>query len=352
MFLKEHYKKTYPLVVASIALVAAFFIFIITKCASSDVRCPRTSILPKPLLAGRQVGEGGFEVQCYTFSMHSLRDALSALEGTGRALWHFNFCESTVISAAARAAKEAGVPIIMGTSEGERDFLGVYVAAALVRAYRAQGVPLYLNADHTKSFEKIKEAVDAGYDSVIFDGSALSLEENIRQTRQVVEYVKTVNSRIMVEGEVGYIGTSSKLLDKVPDGVRMANVEECIRFVRETGVDILAPAVGNIHGMLKSGNEPKLDIGLIIKIKEALRQAQGKAVPLVLHGASGNMDADVRAAIAAGIGIVHVNTEIRVAWRKALDGVCAANLEETAPYKLLRVAEDAAYEVMRAKMRL
>lgn len=284
--------------------------------------------------------------------MHGLRDAISAAEGSGKALWHFNFCESTVAKAAVRAASELGQAVILGTSEGEREYLGVREAAAIVAGYRARGMRVYLNADHTKSFEKIREAVDAGYDAVIFDGSALPLDENIAETRRVVDYVKTVRPRILVEGEVGYIGTASKLLDEVPGGVTTASVAECVRFVRETGVDLFAPAVGNIHGMLRSGNEPKLDIMLIRNIRDALRQDQGKQIPLVLHGASGNTDEDVRAAIAAGISIVHVNTEIRVAWRRALDAALAKDPAETAPYKLLGAAEDAAYEVIRGKMNL
>ncbi len=278
--------------------------------------------------------------------MYSLRDTISANEGTGKVLWHFNFCELTVLKVAARAAMEYGAPIIMGTSEGERDFIGVYEAVALVKNYRARGIPLYLNADHTKSFEKIKEVIDAGYDAVIFDGSQLSLADNIRETKRVVEYVRMVNPCILVEGELGHIGAASKILDAIPEDVQMASVADSVRFVRETGVDLFAPAVGNIHGMLKGGGEPKLDIALIKKIKQAVK------IPLVLHGASGNTDADIRAAIKAGITIVHVNTEIRVAWRRALDAAFAAYPDETAPYKLLSAAEDAAYAVMTEKMRI
>lgn len=275
---------------------------------------------------------------------HGLRDTISGMEGTGRALWHFNFAELSVLKAMARVAMDCGVPIIAGTSEGEREFVGVHEAAALVASYRARGIPLYLNADHTKSFDKVKEAVEAGYDAVIFDGSALPLEENIKEMRRVVEYVRMANPRMIVEGEVGYIGVNSKVLDAVPDGIQKVSVEDATRFVRETGVDLFAPAVGNIHGMLKSGKEPELDIDLIRRIKTAVK------IPLVLHGASGNTDADIRAAIRAGIGIIHINTEVRVAWRKALDAACGADADEVAPYKLLRGAEDAAYAAMRRKI--
>lgn len=277
--------------------------------------------------------------------MHcGLRDMISSVSSTGCPVWHFNFAELSVMKAAARVAVDCGVPLIMGTSEGEREYVGVHEAVALIASYRARGIPLYLNADHSKSFAKAKEAIDAGYDAVIFDGSAMPLDENIRETRRVVEYARLVNPRIIVEGEVGYIGVASKLLDAVPDGVQMASVEDSMRFVRETGVDLFAPAVGNIHGMLKSGKEPALDIGLVKRIKDAVR------VPLVLHGASGNTDVDIRRAVAAGIGVIHINTEIRVAWRKALDASCTLSPDEVAPYKLLMGPEEAAYAAMRGKI--
>lgn len=290
--------------------------------------------------------------------MLSLRDVISAAAAEGQALWHFNFSELTVVKAAARLVHETGSPIILGLSEGEREFIGMHEAVALVRSYRARGIPLYLNADHTKSFEGVRAAIEAGFDAVIFDGSALPIDENIRETKRAVEYARLVDPKIMIEGELGYIGVNSKVLDAVPEGVEKASVEDAVRFVKEAGVDMLAPAVGNIHGMLKSGNEPKLDIGLIREIKEALRQApstwlrtgQGKTIPMVLHGASGNTDEDISAAIAAGISIIHINTEIRVAWRSALEGSLRDHPDEAAPYKLLAESEDAAYAVMKEKI--
>src|SRR3989338_6418152 len=116
----------------------------------------------------------------------NLLDIIKKHDGMGKAIGHFNFAELTVLKAATGAARELNVPIILGTSEGERDFIGVKQAVALIKSYRAEGVPVFLNADHTKSLEKIKEAVAAGYDAVLFDGSELSLEENIKKTREVV----------------------------------------------------------------------------------------------------------------------------------------------------------------------
>lgn len=265
------------------------------------------------------------------------------------AIGHFNFAELTVLKAGMVAAKELGVPMILGMSESERAFFRFKLIKSVIVSDLLTSKEcgnLFFNADHTKSFEKIKEAVEAGYDSVIFDGSQLLLEENISQTREVVEYVKKTNPNIIVEGEIGYIGTSSKLLDAVPEGVQKTTVEEAVRFVKETGVDMLAPAVSNIHGMLANAPEPKLDIELIKAIKEVVK------IPLVLHGASGNSDEDIRAAIKAGINIIHINTEIRVAWREALHKFLNENPKEVAPYKILASAEAAAKEVIVKKLKL
>ena len=276
--------------------------------------------------------------------MQTLRDVISDTASRGGVIWHFNFSEFTALKAAARVARDLNVPIIMGLSEGERYFVGLREAAALIKSYRAEGVRIYLNADHTKSFTGIKAAVEAGFDAVIFDGSALPLAENIRETKRVVDYVRMANPRIIVEGELGYIGTKSEVLEKVPDGVQKTTTEEAMGFVKETGVDMFAPAVGNVHGMLKSGHEPALDIALIKKIKDTVK------IPLVLHGASGNTDAEIQAAIKAGITVIHINTEIRRAWREKLEESLKGMSNEVAPYKLLAAGEEAVYQAIKSKI--
>ncbi len=276
--------------------------------------------------------------------MQSLRDVISDTASRGGVVWHFNFSELSALKAAARAARELSVPIIMGLSEGEREFVGLREAVALVKSYRTEGLKLYLNADHTKSFAGAKAAAEAGFDAVIFDGAHLPIEKNIRETKRAVLYARMVNPRIIVEGELGYIGTQSQVLKKVPRGVQKTTAVEAMRFVKETGVDMLAPAVGNVHGMLKNGKEPKLDIKLIKKIKDAVK------IPLVLHGASGNSDADIRAAIKAGITVIHINTEIRRLWREKLENSLKVMPDEVAPYKLLQESEDAIYSIIKEKI--
>ena len=283
--------------------------------------------------------------------MRTLRECITDAEANKKAVGHFNISTVDALWAIFEAARELKVPVIIGVSEGERKFLGVRQVVALVRSIRDEfSYPLFLNADHTYTFEGVKEAVDAGFDSVIFDGAALPFEENVRMAKQCVEYARSVNPEIIVEGELGYIGKSSALLDKIPEGVgpeQYTKPEQAEQFVRETGVDMLAPAVGNIHGMLKAGPNPKhLDIPRI----EAVRKSAG--VPLVLHGGSGTGDDDFTHGIKAGISIVHINTEIRKAWRDGVREALTKNPDEVAPYKILKTAQEAVHAVVLNRLKL
>ncbi len=287
--------------------------------------------------------------------MRNMRDCIHDAEKNGRAIGHFNCAELTVFNAAVAAAKKEGVPVIIGMSESEREFFGLRNSVALRDAWQKEGIAIFLNADHTKSFEKAREAIQAGFDAVLFDGSSLPMEENIRETRRVADYARMVRASghrdIIIEGEIGYIGSGSKMRSRAPDGIQKTTPEEAVRFVKETGVDMLAPAVGNIHGIIKAG-EPRLDIQRIAAIAKALRKHINRPIPLVLHGASGNSDKDIRAAVKAGMAIVHISTEIRVAWHAALEQSLRENPEELAPYALLHGAEQAAREIMIKKIRL
>lgn len=297
--------------------------------------------------------------------MKSLIDYIKEAEEKKVAIGHFNISdlaglkaifaasqEASLALSGREAAKNLQLPIIIGVSEGEREFIGARQAAALVKSLREEfNYPIFLNADHTHSLEKIKEAVEAGFDAVIFDGSKLIFGENVRKTKEAIDYVKDVNPNILVEGEVGYIGSGSTLLRKIPEGAvfqieDLTRPDEAERFVIETGVDLFSPAVGNIHGMLANAPNPKLNIGRIKEIKEAVK------IPLVLHGGSGITDEDFRAAIDAGISIIHINTEIRLAWRKGLEQGLKSNPEEITPYKLLQAPIQSVKEVVKARLAL
>ncbi len=284
--------------------------------------------------------------------MKTLRETVAEAMKKGVAVGHFNISNIEALWGIFNAAKKLGVPVIIGVSEGERDFVGVRQAAAMVKSIRDEyDYPIYLNADHTYSVARVKEAIDAGFDSVIIDGAKLSFEENVAMASECVKYARACGRDVLVEGELGYIGQSSKVLDAIPEGVTLSeesltSPEVAKDFVEKTGVDMLAPAVGNFHGMLRGGLDPKLNIERI----KAISNATG--IPLVLHGGSGNSAEDFQAGINAGVGIVHINTEIRVAYRDALKKFLQENPDEVAPYKILKSAVNAVENVVEAKLKI
>ncbi len=267
------------------------------------------------------------------------------------AVGHFNISNLEALWGIFRAAQSLNVPVIIGVSEGERDFVGVKLVAAAVKSIREEfDYPIYLNADHTYSFDRVKEAIDAGFDSVIVDGAKLSFEENVKLTKQCVEYARASGREVLVEAELGYIGQSSKVLDEIPEGVMLdesslTDPAKAKEFVELTGVDMLAPAVGNFHGMLRGGVDPKLNIERVKQVSETT------GIPLVLHGGSGNSEDDFKQAIANGINIVHINTEIRLAFRDAVKKALQENPDEVAPYKFLKPGMLAVQEVVEKKLR-
>ncbi|MDD5022533.1 MAG: class II fructose-bisphosphate aldolase [Endomicrobiaceae bacterium] len=284
--------------------------------------------------------------------MKTLREYIKEAEDRGIAIGHFNISNLETLRGIFNAAKKLNVPVIIGVAEGERNYIGTKQVAALVKSYRDEyNYPIFLNADHTYSYEGVKDCIDAGYDSVIFDGTGLPHDENVKITKQCVEYARSVNPEILVEAELGFIGSSSKVLDKLPDGVKiteefLTKPEVAKQFIQDTGIDMLAPAVGNIHGMLKGGIDPALNIKRVGEIKEIVK------IPMVLHGASGNSRDDIQKAIKNGMSIVHVNTEIRVAFRKALEKELAEKPNDVAPYKYMDETILAVENIVEEKLKI
>ena len=292
----------------------------------------------------------------YNKCMKSLRKALAWAEKNQVAIGHFNISDSEGFKAVVEAAKELGVPVIIGVSEGERAFIGLQEVVSLVKIARGNGLDVFVNADHTYSMEKARAAIDAGMDSVIIDEAGKPLEENIKLTKEIVDYARSrtkgrtlsIDSQgsTLVEGELGFIGVSSKVLEKLPDGVSQdsqTKPEDAKRFVEETGIDLFAPSVGNVHGLVKSG-QPKLNIERIKALREAVK------VPLVLHGGSGISDEDFLSAIVAGIRVIHINTELRLAYKEGIaEGLKSG---EIAPYKFMETGVEEMKKVVRERLRL
>jgi fructose-bisphosphate aldolase, class II len=284
--------------------------------------------------------------------MKTLRDVLEDAERAKAAVGHFNISDLVTFKAVTESARELSVPVLVGVSEGEREFMGVHQVAALVRSIREEyELPIFLNADHTHSLAKALEAAAAGFDAVVFDSSSKPFDENVSETKRVVEAVKAINPSIIVEGEIGDIGSGSELHETVPESSRVLTTpEEARQFVTGTGVDVLAPAVGNMHGLLRSmarGEvQKRLDIGRITEIKAAA------AVFMTLHGGSGTDDEDLRKAIIAGMSIVHLNTELRLAWRRGIESALANQPNQIAPYKILPTTVEAVKSVVHDRLQL
>lgn len=284
--------------------------------------------------------------------MQTLREILAQADSSGVAIGHFNVSDLVTLNAVFESARELKVPVIVGVSEGERRFMGVRQVSAMVKSLREQyDFPIFLNADHTHSLPSAVEAAKAGFDWIVFDVSTLPFEENVGQTKAAVETLKAMRPDILVEGEIGDIGSGSEIHDAAPDLRKgLTSPAQAKQFVEETRVDTLAPAVGNMHGLLKSmvagKTKKRLDIERIRAIKAEAR------LFMTLHGASGTDDNDLREAIGAGITVVHINTEVRLAWRRGLDSALAKEPNEIVPYKLLPGVVDAVKQVVTARLAL
>ena len=285
--------------------------------------------------------------------MQNLKEILLLAAKEKWSTGHFNASELDQMRAIVEAAKEVGAPAIIGTSEGERNHLGLREAVALRDAFRQEfGIPVFLNADHSKSMETARAAIDAGYDSIHIDLSALPFEENIKGTREIVEYAKEkfsiFNFQFSIEGELGYLKGESKIqkekIEVNPEDY--TKPEEAREFVERTGIDRLAVVAGNIHGI--SLEEPDLDIERIREI----RRAVPLEVALVLHAGSGIPDKQIKAAIEAGISNIHINTDIRVAFIRELRKAFSEELDEVAMYKLDASAIEAMKKVIKEKLTL
>jgi fructose-bisphosphate aldolase class II len=290
----------------------------------------------------------------YNAFMKDLRTYLNEAKEKGVAMGHFNFSNLEGLWAIFNAARAVGAPVIVGASEGERDFVGVKQAVMLVKSLREEyDFPIFINADHTYSVERVEEAARAGFDAVIFDGAKLGTEENITKTKEAVARARAANPNILVEAELGYIGQSSQVLKEVPAGAAltddaMTTPADAKRFVEETGVDLFAPAVGNVHGIIVAPNyTERLNVERIKEIHAVIPHTH-----LVLHGGSGLPVEDFTEGIKAGISLVHISTELRVAFRDALSGALTQMPDEKAPYKYLGPARNAMQKAVEEKLAL
>ena len=258
--------------------------------------------------------------------MNGLKDLLEKAKKEHFAIGAFNACNLETVAAIVHAAFELHSPVIIESSPGETKFIGGRNLACLCKNFAEEtGLPIYINLDHCRSMEDAYAAMDDGYDLIHFDGSRLPLEENLRIVKELV--TEAHNREILIEGEIDYIEGSSEKHDEGLPVIKKTDVESAKKFVAETGVDILAVSIGNIHGVF---TEPELlNFDLLRELSSQL------PCYLSLHGGSGIETDQLKQGIENGIVKVNINTELRIAYRETLENVLRGNPDEYAMYKLL-----------------
>ncbi|MDK2918144.1 MAG: fructose-bisphosphate aldolase, class [Candidatus Petromonas sp.] len=261
----------------------------------------------------------------------------------GYAVGAFNVNTMEQVQAIIEAAEETKSPVIIQASQGGLKYAGVeYIAAMVKTAAEKTSVPVALHLDHGTDFKQIMLCLRNGFTSVMIDGSHYELEENIRKTRQIVEMAHAVG--VSVEAELGKIGGTEDDISVDEKDATFTDPDEAERFVKETEVDYLAIAVGTAHGPYKG--EPKIDFDRIKTIKERLN------MPLVLHGSSGVPEESIKKAVSLGINKINIDTDIRMAFHKAVKEFIAENPDVYDPRKILTPAKKAMKEVIAEKMRM
>jgi ketose-bisphosphate aldolase len=274
-----------------------------------------------------------------------IKEIISDAQTHNYAVGAFNIHNLETALGVARAAVKMKSPVIIQVSEGAIVYMGLGVVKSLITILaeqEASSVPIALHLDHGKKYTSITECVTAGFSSVHMDGSDLPLLENIAITKKAVDFAH--KKKVWVQGEVGPLlgghGESGNLVGKIP----LATPEEVAQFIAATGVDAIAPAIGTAHGSFK---EEHIDFVLLNKIKKVIGR-----LPLVMHGGSGNDDTSVIRAIKAGVNIINIGTDIKVAFSQTVIQQAKANPQETDPRKLLSPSILAVQKLVEAKMKL
>lgn len=266
-----------------------------------------------------------------------MKDILKQAKSDKYAIPQFNINNLEWTRFILEACEEKQSPVILGVSESAANYMGgyktvVHIVEDLIN-YLNITIPVVLHLDHGKNINTCKEAINAGFSSVMIDASREELNENIRITNEVIEYAKKYN--VSVEGELGYIGTTDE--SKTPP------TQDILKYINETAVDALAVALGNIHGIYKS--EPKLDFSKMKEIQE------NTTVPIVLHGGSGIEDEKIKKAVSLGITKLNINTDLQVAWANAVRKY-VTETEEYDPRKIIKSGEKAIKEIVYQKIEL
>lgn len=275
--------------------------------------------------------------------LENMKDMLEKADNGKYAVPHFNINNLEWTRFILEECENLKTPVIIGVSEGAGRYMGGFKTVAdMVKnliSYLNITVPVALHLDHGSSYESCVDAIDSGFTSVMIDASKHSIEENIKITKQVVDYAHAKN--VTVEAEVGAIGGEE---DGVANELAYAKVEDAVKLVQETGIDFLAPALGSVHGIYKG--EPKLDFERMVKIHELVK------LPLVLHGGSGIPDELIKKAISCGICKININTELQIAWSVGVRKFLNEDNKVYDPRKIIKSGENSMKEMIKEKVTL
>ena len=273
----------------------------------------------------------------------NMKDMLIKAKEGKYAVGQFNTNNLEWTIAILQVAQELNSPVIVGVSSGAAKYMcGFNVVRGIVEELIKSlniTVPVALHLDHGDSIEICKKAIDDGFTSVMIDASKHEYSENVKITKEVVEYAR--KSNVSVEAELGHVGGQE---DNVSGSILYADVNECESFVKETGIDCLAPALGSVHGPYKG--EPKLGFTEMLEIKERTNK------PLVLHGGSGIPDYQITEAISRGTCKINVNTECQQEWTKIVRETLNNNDKVYDPRKVIGPGMEGIRNVVREKIKL
>lgn len=273
----------------------------------------------------------------------SMKYLLDKAKDSDFAIGAFNASELTLFRAVIEEAEKLDSPVIVQASAGEFNFATRYFYDYVTKRAAVSNVPVALHLDHGHTVEEVIAAIQAGFTSVMIDGSMLPYEENVKLTKKVVDIAHAVG--VTVEGEIGTIGAIANSDEGGVTNITYTKPDEVVDFVSKTGVDCLAIAIGTAHGIYPKGYVPELQLDLLKEIKKVA------PVPLVLHGGSNNPDDEIAEACRIGIAKVNISSDMKYAYFKKLNEVYA----ETGgfvPSKVMMPAIDAAKEVIGQKMSL
>jgi fructose-bisphosphate aldolase, class II len=281
----------------------------------------------------------------------SLKQILKQAQKEKYAIGAFNVVNLETTLGVIRGAIKANAPVIVQVSETTIEYAGLKPITHIVQTIaknEAVKVPVALHLDHGKSFRSVAECINAGFSSIHIDASELATDENIILTKQSVDYAHKHD--VWAQGELGILrGTEDKV--KVPEDMAafFTDPDEAEEFVKKTGVNTLAVSIGNMHGIKKfrDMDVPKLDIERLKKINKKLPNT-----PIVLHGASGIKEDEIKQAIDFGVKIINIDTELRLAFTNTLRQTLEKDSLLYDPRKSLTPSIEAIEKVVEKKIKM